>query len=836
MKRVTQGGDINFNVADVKGLGDNYAFRFYTTDSCKYIVKVDGDAVDDIIRLEWDELKTLGDGVLNYCGENLEPDEEYSDATFNRTFGGTTQWYIVTSCSGGGGGSSEEISELSDRLDAEIARSSAQDTQHNNLIAANTHEIHRLGDRLYTDTYTKEEVDQKIAEAEMGGELPESIVIDPNYVHTDNNFTTNEQTKLQNLPTADELTQQLGDKANDNAVVKSISVNGGTAQTPQNGNVNIQVQGTEGKSAYQSYYDTTSDNPKMTEVQWAAAVLRSAYRSYLATTSDNPVMTETQWVASLKGPKGDTGNTQLLDPTTFDPITQIINDLVTGGQTDALSAEMGKELKAQIDALEDTVEELDEGAGYDISVTETAIVFTSRNMPHVSVGEVGNHNVSCKAGNTATTSFYVSGRRLTSAIQIAVSDPTNWSVSPVSISPTDGKVALTLITITYHPASGATADTTHNCNVDVSSGNTTFETIAMVGTVAAAPSITLSLSSATITTTQDTPATATLNVKGAALEGEITLAISGTGFSLSTNLVAKADAESAAGADVTVTFDGSANGSATITANSTNATEATVSVEGKIPTPLAEGSYFIVPASNGNGSLRYTVLSDGNVSVKSNSGISSTTDNPLVIPATVNDSDATTVYNSGGTRISASGLSYNVTTVASTGFKNITALKAIELPDGLKKIDADAFMNCRVENLIIPSSVNNIPYRWVFRDNPSLKKIEFKGSVHLINDLFINDTSLMTVILNGNTVGNHAFNGCTQFEATSGDKPVVINRKTTGYQYRINATITPFPQNTTTGKVWAKLYVPDVSGYVNNNAATYWGCFDEVLDISEYTE
>ena len=353
----------------------------------------------------------------------------------------------------------------------------------------------------------------------------------------------------------------------------------------------------------------------------------------------------------------------------------------------------------------------------------------------------------------------------------------------------------------------------------------------MTGTVAAAPSITLTMSSATITTPQGTSATATLNVKGAALEGDITLAISGTGFTLSTNSVSKADAESAAGADVTVTFDGSASGDATITATSTNAANATASVSGVIPTPLAEGSYFFVPANNGNGSLRYTVLSDGNVSVKSNSGISSTTDNPLVIPATVNDSDATAVYNSGGTRISASGLSYNVTTVASTGFKNITALKAIVLPDGLKKIEADAFMNCRVENLIIPSSVNNIPNRWVFRDNPSLRKIEFKGGVYLMNDLFINDTSLMTVILNGNNVGNSAFYGCTQFEATSGDKPVVINNKATAYSYRANAGVTPFPMNSN-NKVWATLYCPDVDGYKNAG----WNVFDEVLDISEYNE
>lgn len=58
-----------------------------------------------------------------------------------------------------------------------------------------------------------------------------------------NDYTTEDKAKLGNLPTADQLTQQLGGKANDNAVVKSISVNG-TAQTKDgNGNVNIEVEG-----------------------------------------------------------------------------------------------------------------------------------------------------------------------------------------------------------------------------------------------------------------------------------------------------------------------------------------------------------------------------------------------------------------------------------------------------------------------------------------------------------------------------------------------------------------------------------------------------------------
>ena len=666
-------------------------------------------------------------------------------------------------------------------------------------------------------------------------------------IDTDDPTLFNQLKSLSDAITA--LQNTLSQKANDNAVVKSISVNGGSAQTPTQGNVNIQVQGTEGKSAYQSYYDTTSDNPKMTEAQWVAAVLRSAYRSYLATTSDNPVMTETQWVASLKGPKGDTGNVVFED--LEDLVALLVNDLTTGGPGNFLSAEMGKRLAAMIGALEDTVEELDEGAGYDINVTETAIVFTSRSMPHVNVGDVGNHNVSCKAGNTATTSFYVSGRNLENNIQIAVSDATNWSVSQPTISPTNGKVALTLVTITYQPASGTTAGTTHNCNVVVSCGGTTYDTIAMRGTVAAAPSITLTLSSATITTTSGTAATATLNVKGAALEGDIALAISGTGssyFSLSDNSVSKADAESAAGADIIVTFDGSASGDIIITASSTNATDATASVSGVIPTALSEGSYFFVPANTGTGYVRYNVLSNGNVSVGKprvynypapppslEVNPTSTVENPLVIPSVVSDSDAVAVYDSSGTPIDASGFTYNVTTVAFQGFKQLGNLKAITLPEGLTTIlGNDSFQQSGLKEITFPSTFTTFANTDNFANCSSLEKVEFLSSAHILGNTFRNCTNLTKVILNGNTMANGAFSGCTKFIATSGDKPIVVNRATTYYNYRANSGVTPFPQNEN-NKVWATLYCKTSAGFPGTGDPS-WACFADVQDISNYQE
>lgn len=51
------------------------------------------------------------------------------------------------------------------------------------------------------NTYTKAEVDDLLDDIETGGSgsLPSGVVIDANYVHTDNNYTTVEKTKLANL-------------------------------------------------------------------------------------------------------------------------------------------------------------------------------------------------------------------------------------------------------------------------------------------------------------------------------------------------------------------------------------------------------------------------------------------------------------------------------------------------------------------------------------------------------------------------------------------------------------------------------------------------------------
>lgn len=258
--------------------------------------------------------------------------------------------------------------------------------------------------------------------------------------------------KLQSLPTADQLTQQLETKADDAEVVKSISVNGGNAQTPVNGNVNIEVSGgssvdpatatpsmdgtaavgSSAKYAREDHvhpHDTTKVDvetgkslmsadehtklaglPTSSQLEDALDTLQGnittlnnslapvaksgSYNDLTGKPTLAPVATSGSYndlsnkpaiptvpqniVQSVtvngekhtpdgngdvnlgtisKGDKGDQGDTLLVDGNT-DVISLIINDLSTGGAGNILSAEMGKRLKQNVDAVQANIVKL----------------------------------------------------------------------------------------------------------------------------------------------------------------------------------------------------------------------------------------------------------------------------------------------------------------------------------------------------------------------------------------------------------------------------------------------------------------------------------------------
>ena len=151
--------------------------------------------------------------------------------------------------------------------------------------------------------------------------------------------------------------------------------------------------------------------------------------------------------------------------------------------------------------------------------------------------------------------------------------------------------------------------------------------------------------------TAGTTTTKTFNVQGENLEGNISLAVSGTGFSISSTSVAKNTAQNGTGATITVTFAPTANTSATyngtVTLTSSNATSVTVSLTGKgvYTAPALTASPTSVSFTNCYTSQSYTNTQvkvtgtnlQGNVTAAisgTNAGMFS------VSPATISQADA----------------------------------------------------------------------------------------------------------------------------------------------------------------------------------------------------
>lgn len=68
------------------------------------------------------------------------------------------------------------------------------------------------------------------------------------------------------------------------------------------------IKGDTGKTAYQSYLDTTTDNPVLTEAEWSERAKGDDGKSaYEVAVENGYVGSETDWLASLKGADGQDG-------------------------------------------------------------------------------------------------------------------------------------------------------------------------------------------------------------------------------------------------------------------------------------------------------------------------------------------------------------------------------------------------------------------------------------------------------------------------------------------------------------------------------------------------
>lgn len=142
MKRIYNNSDIQINLKTINGISDKFIIKFFTTNKEFFIRKTNANVytVDNekYIKLNWSELQTIGDGVLNYVFNNIKDDSDYDDGEYNKTYSRTTNYYICSNFKVDpetDKSISQIITELSDEFDTEKTRSTNKDTEHDTLIS-----------------------------------------------------------------------------------------------------------------------------------------------------------------------------------------------------------------------------------------------------------------------------------------------------------------------------------------------------------------------------------------------------------------------------------------------------------------------------------------------------------------------------------------------------------------------------------------------------------------------------------------------------------------------------------------------------------------------------
>ena len=155
MKRINN-SDVNILLHPKYINIDNFNITFYTVNADTFYVRknqndvitVEREAtVDDVeviltggttvteyyIKLDWNELVTLGKGILQYMVINNIVDEDRADNYYNKIYLRTTEFYIssnVTVDEETAKSINEIIGELGIKIDSEITRSTSADTEH----------------------------------------------------------------------------------------------------------------------------------------------------------------------------------------------------------------------------------------------------------------------------------------------------------------------------------------------------------------------------------------------------------------------------------------------------------------------------------------------------------------------------------------------------------------------------------------------------------------------------------------------------------------------------------------------------------------------------------
>jgi hypothetical protein len=456
-----------------------------------------------------------------------------------------------------------------------------------------------------------------------------------------------------------------------------------------------------------------------------------------------------------------------------------------------------------------------------------SLTYTEQQVPTIIVDDSA---ISFKAGGGATNqqTLTVQGVNLTAGITAAIggTNAGKFSVSPASISQSGGTASGTL-TVTYSPAAADSG--THTATLTLSSSGATSKVITLNGAVS---SLTVSKQSMTFSTDQGVAVTDTFTVEGTNLNSDITIAASGTGFSVSPNTIAQSGG-TVASTTVTVTYSPSAAGTNTgsITIQSSGVTK-TISLSGTAEAAAVsddEGK-FTKKDANGNTLYLKRGISDGqktlNVTVYNSTYDSEYGNNPvsgysgdIVIPATVTvdgvectiKSISTNCFNR-ATMTSIS-LPNTITSIGIYSFRRCNSLTSLTIPDSVTSLGLSFVNDCsNLETLILGSGASEIP-NYTGSTCPKLSTVVIPEGVTKINQYCFGST--FTSIDMPSTLST--IGGNTKFCVNS-SSTVTIRRSTppsvSGFTFVVSSSSTDTTE--------ATLKVPSaaVSTY---QGASFWG-------------
>lgn len=166
VKRIYASGDCKVDISQYKDIVDGYSIvkvKFFTTAINVAVIKEDIE--DYTVNLEWDELRPLGKGMLQFVLFYSNDDSAFDDGSYDQTDIKTTDFYIV----------SDITVEDNTATDVDVVMAEE--------IQENLNEVNAKIANVYTkdETYSKDEVDDLIEEG--GGFIPQNYY-DKNDINT----------------------------------------------------------------------------------------------------------------------------------------------------------------------------------------------------------------------------------------------------------------------------------------------------------------------------------------------------------------------------------------------------------------------------------------------------------------------------------------------------------------------------------------------------------------------------------------------------------------------------------------------------------------------------